>query len=57
MEKKLELLAYDIFKMKTKDRQLLQQIGTKFREIDEQVWMQRRCVGPSQLYTRSVNDV
>ena len=36
---KIYELAYDIFKMKTKDRQLLQQIGTKFREIDEKVWI------------------
>ena len=36
---KIYELAYDIFKMETKDRQLLQQIGTKFREIDDKVWI------------------
>ena len=36
---KIYELAYDIFRMKTKDRELLQQIGTKFREIDEKVWV------------------
>jgi len=32
-------IAHDIFKMNTKDRNLLQQIGTKFREIDDKVWI------------------
>jgi dephospho-CoA kinase len=32
-------IAYDIFGMTTKDRQLLQQIGTKFRDIDDKVWI------------------
>jgi shikimate kinase len=32
-------LARDIFNMTTKDRPLLQQIGTKFREIDTNCWI------------------
>jgi ABC-type dipeptide/oligopeptide/nickel transport system ATPase component len=32
-------LARDIFNMTTKDRPLLQKIGTKFREIDENCWV------------------
>ena len=36
---KIYELAYDIFKMETKDRWLLQQIGTKFREIDDNIWI------------------
>lgn len=32
-------IAYDLFKMKNKDRKLLQQIGTKMREIDENIWI------------------
>ncbi len=36
---KIYELAYDIFGMKHKNRQLLQQIGTKFREIDDKVWI------------------
>ena len=32
-------LAYDLFNMKDKDRKLLQSIGTKMREIDNDVWI------------------
>lgn len=32
-------LAYDIFNMKMKDRELLQKIGTKMREIDINCWV------------------
>jgi len=32
-------LAYELFNMKEKDRRLLQAIGTKMREIDENVWI------------------
>jgi dephospho-CoA kinase len=32
-------LAYDLFNMKDKDRKLLQSIGTKMREIDDNVWI------------------
>tara|TARA_B100002051_G_scaffold250042_1_gene261187 strand:+ start:710 stop:1216 length:507 start_codon:yes stop_codon:yes gene_type:complete len=35
---KIKDIAYDIFKMKYKDRGLLIQIGKKFREIDEDIW-------------------
>jgi len=32
-------IAYDLFNMKTKSRELLQAIGTKMREIDEDIWI------------------
>ena len=32
-------LAYELFEMKEKDRFLLQQIGTKMRDIDKDVWI------------------
>ena len=32
-------LAHDLFGMEDKDRKLLQQIGSKMREIDENVWI------------------
>ena len=34
----LKQIAVDLFDMKHKDRKLLQQIGTKMREIDDNVW-------------------
>lgn len=36
---KIYELAYDLFGMKEKDRLLLQQIGTKMRDIDKKVWI------------------
>ena len=36
---KIYEIAYDIFGMKEKNRELLQQIGTKFREINQNVWI------------------
>lgn len=36
---KIYELAYQLFGMKEKDRKLLQDIGTKFREIDNNVWI------------------
>ena len=36
---KIKELATDIFEMQNKDRKLLQNIGTKFREIDEDIWV------------------
>ena len=36
---KIYKLAYELFGMKEKDRKLLQDIGTKFREIDNSVWI------------------
>lgn len=36
---KIKELAVDLFDMKCKDRELLINIGTKFREIDENVWI------------------
>ena len=36
---KIKELATDIFEMQNKDRKLLQDIGTKFREIDEDIWV------------------
>jgi len=36
---KVYKLAYDLFDMKEKNRLLLQQIGTKMREIDDNVWI------------------
>jgi adenylate kinase family enzyme len=32
-------IAYDLFDMKIKNRELLQSIGTKMREIDEDIWI------------------
>jgi dephospho-CoA kinase len=32
-------LAYELFNMRNKDRKLLQQIGTKMREINKDVWV------------------
>ena len=32
-------IAYDLFNMKYKDRKLLQSIGTKMREINDNVWV------------------
>jgi len=32
-------IAYDLFQMKGKNRHLLQQIGTKMREIDLNIWI------------------
>ena len=37
--KKIYELAYELFNMKQKDRELLQSIGTKMREIDNDVWI------------------
>ena len=37
--KKIKYLAEELFCMKEKDRKLLQDIGTKMREIDEDVWI------------------
>tara|TARA_B100001250_G_C19346619_1_gene591450 strand:- start:30 stop:548 length:519 start_codon:yes stop_codon:yes gene_type:complete len=36
---KIYELAYDLFNMTTKDRKLLQAIGTNMREIDKNVWV------------------
>ena len=36
---KIKQIAGELFNMKTKDRHLLQQIGTKMREIDNDVWI------------------
>lgn len=36
---KLYNIAHELFNMKEKDRYLLQQIGTKMREIDNDVWV------------------
>ena len=36
---KIKELAIDLFNMETKDRDLLINIGTKFREIDPDVWI------------------
>jgi len=36
---RVKLIAQDLFDSKTKDRQLLQQIGMRMREIDAQVWV------------------
>lgn len=36
---KLYDIAYELFDMKEKDRPLLQKIGTKMREIDNDVWV------------------
>jgi cytidylate kinase len=36
---KIKEIAKDLFSMKTKDRKLLQQIGDKMREIDENIWI------------------
>ena len=35
---KVKEIATDLFNMKEKNRYLLQSIGTKMREIDEDVW-------------------
>lgn len=32
-------IAYDLFDMKNKNRELLQSIGTKMREIDKDIWI------------------
>jgi dephospho-CoA kinase len=37
----LKLYACEIFDMKIKDRKLLQQFGTKMKEIDENIWIKR----------------
>jgi adenylate kinase family enzyme len=37
----LKLYAAEIFDMKVKDRKLLQQFGTKMKEIDENIWIKR----------------
>jgi hypothetical protein len=37
----LKLYACEIFDMKVKDRKLLQQFGTKMKEIDENIWIKR----------------
>ena len=36
---KIYELARELFNMKTKNRELLQNIGTKLREIDDKVWI------------------
>ena len=36
---KIYELAYELFNMKEKDRELLQTLGTKMREINPQVWV------------------
>ena len=36
--KKIKVIAVEIFNMKGKNRKLLQDIGTKMREIDKDVW-------------------
>jgi hypothetical protein len=35
---KIYEVAYDLFNMKEKDRELLQNIGSRFIEIDQNVW-------------------
>ena len=47
---KIYEIAYDIFKMDKKDRKLLQDIGTKFREIDDMVWV-------NYIINKHTNDV
>lgn len=37
--KKIKQLAEELFCMKEKDRKLLQDIGTKMREIDKDIWI------------------
>jgi len=37
--KKIKKLAVELFDMKEKDRKLLQDIGTKMREIDKDIWI------------------
>ena len=37
--KKIKDIAKDLFDMKIKDRKLLQQLGEKIKEIDENVWI------------------
>ena len=37
---KIYEIAYDLFQMKEKDRHLLQQIGTKMREINSNIWIE-----------------
>lgn len=37
----LKLYAAEIFDMKIKDRKLLQEFGTKMKEIDENIWIKR----------------
>lgn len=36
---KIKIIAKDVFDMKEKDRRLLQLLGAKMREIDENVWI------------------
>lgn len=37
----LKLYAAEIFDMKIKDRKLLQEFGTKMKEIDENIWIKK----------------
>ena len=37
----LKLYAAEIFDMKVKDRKLLQEFGTKMKEIDKDIWIKR----------------
>ena len=50
-------LAHDLFGMEGKDRKLLQQIGSKMREIDENVWINtllRRAEGYASVVVDDV---
>ena len=52
---KIYEIAYALFNMKEKDRKLLQSIGTKFREIDENVWV--NYIINKYNSTENINDV
>ena len=40
---KLYEICRNLFNMKDKNRELLQQVGTKMREIDKDVWIKSKC--------------
>ncbi len=50
---KIKELAAELFGMKTKNRKLLQDIGTKMREINKDVWLDHLINQTKQCRKRS----
>ena len=50
-------IAIELFSMKTKNRQLLQSIGTKMREIDKDIWAKSTIERSKKLQNIIIDDL
>ena len=55
--KKLKLIAFELFNMNTKNRKLLIDIGTKMREIDQDVWINYTINDCDQFENVIIDDI